>query len=236
MSWKVYAGIGILIVALVGGFFAGRALAPTRTILQPIEKEILKVIAVPGQRVEIIREVPGPIQRVPQVVFVDRERIVTVTQPVTLPPAELEKARREALRRFILSMEIPADTLLKCAQPKIVEGGIACGHSISFNAEILEPAVGVFVPVILPGEIARPVALRVEAKPDVVSPVASVSWRWSFGATAGLIYSGNSIRAAAGLMVRATRGGWEFEARGGREWGFGGSGYWGTAFVTYRWP
>lgn len=231
--WKPIVASVSVIVALLSGISLGRHYFP-RLVIQPIDREILRVIQVPGTVVERTVTVPGPVLRVPQIITLERDRVVFVTKPVALPPAQLEEARKQALRRFSLLMEIPANQLIPCPSPRLVAGGMSCAESIRFSAEILEPAVGVFVPIVLPGQIAQPIELRVDVRPDMVQPIEA-GWRWSFGPTAGLIASGGTIRAAAGLMVRATRGPWEAEVRGGREWGLGApAGYWGTAFVTYR--
>jgi hypothetical protein len=135
--------------------------------VQPVPKVVERLL--PGERVVIRERVPGPIREVVREVIREVPKTVFVTKPVEMPPPRLEEARERALRRFVLSLEIPANTLIPCQEPRLAEGGLACGHAITFQTEILEPRAGLFVPVVLPGEIAKPKELRVEVKPEAMA-------------------------------------------------------------------
>lgn len=155
----------LLLVALfAAGFYTAQRWFP-RLVVQPV------TVMVPGEsKVERI-PVPGPIRYVPRTVTRTKTHYIFVTQPVELPPDAIDKAREKALRRFILSMEIPAGQLIPCHTPLLAEGGVTCDEPIRFQAEILEPKAGVFVPLVIPGEVARPTELRVEARIEATKPV-----------------------------------------------------------------
>lgn len=180
LLWRTLAGFLILLLLalllLGAGVWIGRRYFP-RLVVQPITREVEKLV--PGKTITERITVPGPIRVVTRTVTktVEVPRFVFVTRPPELTPAETKKAEEAALRRFLLRMEIPAGTLIPCKTPVMAVGGITCGHALEFTAEILEPAAGVFVPIVLTGELARPIELRVEARPEATATLSRLPYR-----------------------------------------------------------
>lgn len=163
----------IVLASAIVGVWVGRAYWP-RIVVQPITKIVERLK--PGEIITEIIRVPGPIRTVTRTVTRTQERIVLVTRPPDLTPAETATARDKALRRFILSLEIPAGQLIPCATPRFAEGGMVCAEPISFQTELLEPAPGVIVPIRIPGQIAQPTELRIEVRPEATAPVRAPGW------------------------------------------------------------
>ena len=225
LAWRTLAGLLILLLAVLlfigAGVWIGRRYF-ARLVVQPVP-EI--VYSFPEGFVHTERvKVPGPIRTVLREIIRERDRFIFITRPPEgLTPAETTQAEAAALRRFLLRMEIPAGTLIPCKALTMAEGGVTCGHGLGFMAEILEPAAGVFVPVVLEGELARPIELRVEAKPEatlVVGPrlpynlglVGSVDLPGIASSWIGAEYQ-NWLGRAGGPIYRAQAGyglnGWQ---------------------------
>ena len=186
---------GLLLLLAVAAYLGARFFSRDRVVIQPVPQIVEKLI--PGETVVLREFVPGPIREIIREITKIEERpgrvvIREVSKPVELSPADLNKAREEAARRFDLRMEIPANQLIPCTSPLQVTGGIACGHRIEFRAEILEPKPGAFVPVILPGVFARPVDLTVTTKEEFTKPLTPKTARifiYPIGVSVGFPHS-----------------------------------------------
>ena len=225
LAWRTLYGLLALLLALLllvgAGVWIGRRYP--RLVVQAVP-EIVYSFPEGFVYTEKVK-VPGPIRTVLREIIRERDRFIFITRPPALSPTETQAAEAAAIRRFLLRMEIPAGTLIPCKTPVMAQGGVTCGHSLAFTAEILEPAAGVFVPVVLEGELARPVELRVEAKPEAtlaVGPrlpfnlglVGSVELPGIAASWIGAEYT-NWLRQAGGPIYRV-QAGWGLEGwRGG---------------------
>jgi len=161
MKWSPLSLAFVVVLLVGGGVLAGRAWFP-RIVVQPITREVATLV--PGKTIVVHDKVPGPITFVDRTVTRTVDHIVFVSTPTTLTPEQLAEAERVALRKFTLDLRIPAGQLIPCAHPHLAQSGMSCAEDVAFQARILEPAAGIFVPVTVPGSIAVPVQVTVEAR------------------------------------------------------------------------
>jgi len=200
----------IILASAIVGVWAGRAYWP-RIVVQPITKIVERLK--PGETITEIIRVPGSIRTVTRTVTKTQDRLVLVTRPPELTPAETTKAQEKALRRFILSLEIPAGQLIPCLAPRFAPGGMVCAEAIRFQAELLEPAPGVIVPIRLPGQIAQPTELRIEVRPEATAAVRTPGWYlYPLGVRTSVLPT-VAVRLVSGVSYRGPLWRGTYEAR-----------------------
>ena len=143
MKWSPLSLAFVVVLLVGGGVLAGRAWFP-RIVVQPITREVATLV--PGKTIVVHDKVPGPITFVDRTVTRTVDHIVFVSTPTTLTPEQLAEAERVALRKFTLDLRIPAGQLIPCAHPHLAQSGMSCAEDVAFQARILEPAAGIFVP------------------------------------------------------------------------------------------